>query len=112
MDADVTLIASGVHIIPERYLSYVEDVGQPAKTKILEIINKYEKSGVLLLSGDVHWAQYFHAGCTSFTGGYDLHEICSSGMTHVLSNNTWPGIKDLMEGHTPPIFKVTLIHSK
>ena len=26
-DADVTLIASGVHIIPERYLSYVEDVG-------------------------------------------------------------------------------------
>jgi hypothetical protein len=30
-DADVTLIASGVHIIPERYLSYVEDVGQPAK---------------------------------------------------------------------------------
>ena len=26
-DADVTLIASGVHFIPERYLSYVEDVG-------------------------------------------------------------------------------------
>jgi hypothetical protein len=26
-DADVTLIASGVHIIPERFLSYVEDVG-------------------------------------------------------------------------------------
>ena len=59
-DADVTLIASGVHIIPERYFSYVEDVGQPAKQKILELINKYKKSGVVLLSGDVHWAQYFH----------------------------------------------------
>lgn len=59
-DADVTLIASGVHVIPERYLSYVEDVGQPAKTKILDMINKYERSGVILLSGDVHWAQMFH----------------------------------------------------
>ena len=29
--SDVTLIGSGVHVIPERYLSYVEDVGQPAK---------------------------------------------------------------------------------
>ena len=26
-DADVTLLGSGVHVIPERYLSYVEEVG-------------------------------------------------------------------------------------
>ena len=30
-DSDVTLIGSGVHIIPERFLSYVEEIGQPAK---------------------------------------------------------------------------------
>lgn len=30
-DADVTLIGSGVHVLPERYLSYVEDIGHPAK---------------------------------------------------------------------------------
>lgn len=52
----MTLIGSGVHVIPERYLSYVEDVGQPAKKKILDLIERYEKSGVLIMSGDVHWA--------------------------------------------------------
>ena len=26
-DSDVTLIGSGVHVIPERYMSYVEDIG-------------------------------------------------------------------------------------
>ena len=33
-------------------------------------------------------------------------------MTHVLSDNTWPGIQDLMEGHTPLAFKASEIHMK
>ena len=33
-------------------------------------------------------------------------------MTHVLSNNTWPGIEDLMEGHTPLVFKASEINMK
>jgi hypothetical protein len=33
-------------------------------------------------------------------------------MTHVLSDNTWPGISDLMEGHTPLVFKASDIKMK
>jgi len=62
----------------------VEDVGEMAKVQILDLIRKYEKSGVILLTGDVHYAQLYHTGCTSYIG-YDLPELCSSGMTHVLS---------------------------
>ena len=94
-----------MHIIPERYMSYVEDIGQPAKQKILDLIHKYQKSGVIILSGDVHWAQMFHTKCTSYTG-YNLPEICSSGMTHVLSENSYEGIDVIMEGHSPLLYKV------
>ena len=85
-------------------MSYVEDVGQPAKRKILDLVKKYQKSGVIIMSGDVHWSQIFHMGCESYTG-YDVPEVCSSGLTHVLDENTYPGIDILMEGHTPLIFK-------
>ena len=71
-------------MIPLRYLSYVEDIGQTAKTRILEIIVKHEKSGVVFLSGDVHWAQIFSMNCTSYTG-YNIYEFCSSGLTHTLA---------------------------
>lgn len=111
MDADVTLIGSGVHVIPERYLSYVEDVGQPAKSRILDLVRRHGKSGVLILSGDVHWAQIYHTGCQSYTG-YDVPEICSSGLTHVLHENTYKGIDILMEGHTPLLFKESEIEMK
>jgi uncharacterized beta-barrel protein YwiB (DUF1934 family) len=108
-DSDVTLIGSGVHIIPERYLSYVEEVGQPAKKKILDLILKYEKSGVIFMSGDVHWAQMFKMGCESYTS-YDVPEVCSSGLTHVLNENTFEGIDVLMDGHTPLLYKESYIH--
>ncbi len=83
-DSDVTLIGSGIHIIPQRPWTFVEDVGELAKKQILDLIYKYQKSGVILLTGDVHYAQLFHTNCTSYTG-YNLPELCSSGLTHVLS---------------------------
>ena len=55
-DSDVTLIGSGIHIIPQRPWTIVEDVGELAKQQILDLIFKYQKSGVILLTGDVHYA--------------------------------------------------------
>ncbi len=52
-----------------------------SKHEILKIINKYEKSGVIMLSGDVHFAEIYHMNCKSISG-YDIHEVTSSGMTH------------------------------
>jgi hypothetical protein len=67
-------------------------------------VRKYEKSGVIFMSGDVHWAQLYHMGCSSYTS-YDIPEVCSSGLTHVLNENTYKGIDILMDGHTPLIYK-------
>jgi hypothetical protein len=73
------------------------------------MINKHEKSGVIILSGDVHWAQLFSTGCSSYPGGYLLPEVCSSGMTHVLSDTSYNAIETLMEAHTPLLFKMSEI---
>ncbi len=71
------------------------------------MILKHKKSGVIIMSGDVHWAQLFHMNCHSYVG-YDLPEICSSGLTHVLSENSYKGIDIGIEGHTPKIYKVII----
>jgi hypothetical protein len=61
------------------------------------------------MSGDVHWAQFFKMGCETYTT-YDIPEICSSGLTHVLKQNTFEGIDILMDGHTPSVYKDSEIH--
>ena len=33
------------------------------------------------MTGDVHFAQFYHTNCASATG-YNLQELTSSGMTH------------------------------
>ncbi len=54
-DADVTLIGMGVQILVDRYF-IPESVNWPGKDKLFKLIRKYKKSGVVLLSGDVHFA--------------------------------------------------------
>ena len=49
--------------------------------------------------------------CQSYTG-YDLPEVCSSGLTHVLTENTYNGIQVAMDGHTPLLSKETEIVMK
>ncbi len=48
---------------------------------IFNLIKKHEKSGVILLSGDVHFAQFYETKCKSLTG-YNVPELTSSGMSH------------------------------
>jgi hypothetical protein len=50
-------------------------------------------------------------GCKSYTG-YNMAEICSSGMTHVLDENSYPGVDILMEAHSPLLFKQSQIEMK
>lgn len=45
------------------------------------MIAKHKKSGVILLSGDVHFAQFYSTYCESLTG-YEVPELTSSGLTH------------------------------
>ncbi len=48
---------------------------------MFDLINKHEKSGVILLSGDVHFAQFYDTKCKSLTG-YNVPELTTSGMSH------------------------------
>lgn len=105
-NSDVTMIMSGVQILPERPFSYIEELGQPNKDRIISLIQKYKKSGVLLFSGDVHYGQLYSSKCESLTG-YKLLEVCSSGLTHVL-NDPYKPILNLVEAHTPEFYIVTL----
>jgi hypothetical protein len=55
---------------------------EKSRKRLFDIIGKTKKSGVMLLSGDVHFAEISKTFCTLPEVGYDLFEITSSGMTH------------------------------
>ena len=54
-DANVTLIVSGIQVIPNRVFS-AEAWGSRAKKDLFDLVNKYERGGVILMSGDVHYS--------------------------------------------------------
>ena len=105
-DADVTIIAAGVQILPQRFL-FDEKFRWESKYKLLQVLNKHRMSGVVFLSGDVHFANAYHMNCKSLTG-YDIHEVTSSGMTH--NNNQIFGYADiLIDGFTNKFWQVRAI---
>ena len=61
-DSDITLIGSGVQILPDRWF-FPEKFEWPSKKQLIDVIKRNEKSGVILLSGDVHFAQFYHMNC-------------------------------------------------
>ena len=77
--------------------SLVEELfNWPNKEKLYNIIRKHEKSNVILLSGDVHFAKRYQTPCESLTG-YSVPEYTSSGMTHSLGATVSFGIGSLAE---------------
>lgn len=68
---------------------------------LFDLINKYQKSGIVLLSGDVHYSQFYHTNCESLTG-YNIPEMTSSGLTH--HANTFFKVADKCSDRTTPLF--------
>ncbi|CDW89877.1 UNKNOWN [Stylonychia lemnae] len=79
-DSNLTLIGMGVQALVDRYF-FTEAINWKSKEMLFDLIRKHQKSGVFVLSGDVHFAQFYHTNCKSLTG-YDVQELTSSGMTH------------------------------
>lgn len=67
-------------MLPDRYF-FTEHFEWPSKKFMLDLISKHKKNGVLFLSGDVHFAQFYHMNCESVVG-YNLTEMTTSGLTH------------------------------
>jgi hypothetical protein len=74
-------IASGTQILPFNRL--VTESWYPlSRERLFNLIGKYKKSGVVILSGDIHMAEILKTFCTMPEIGYDIYEITSSGMSH------------------------------
>jgi hypothetical protein len=67
--------------------------------RLMNLIQKHKKSGVIFLSGDVHFGQMYTSKCASLTG-YVIPEMCSSGLTHIYTD-LYFNIKNSVSYHTP-----------
>lgn len=60
-----------------------------SRKKLFDLIGKYKKNGVILLSGDIHCAQFYKTFCVIpgiikfyLEIGYPIYEASSSGLSH------------------------------
>jgi alkaline phosphatase D len=59
-DVNLTLIGAGIQILPDRVSKLpVEQFKTANKLKLLSLLKKHQMSNVVLLSGDVHLAQFY-----------------------------------------------------
>jgi alkaline phosphatase D len=80
-DAQLHVITSGIQILPtdkpfeEKWGNFPE-----SRRRLFELIARHHVSGLLLLSGDVHYAEILSSDRLGL--GYRVYEVTSSGMTH------------------------------
>jgi len=78
--ADFTLIASGSQILPDDRF-FTETWFDSSRARLLGLIKKVKVSGVILLSGDVHFAEIMRYPCPERIGYTNFYEFTSSGLT-------------------------------
>lgn len=92
-------IGSGIQFIPVnrcfgynvQEFWYIKD-----RDRLVSLIGKMKRSGVIILSGDVHYGQILKTKCIHPDIGYPLYEHTSSGLSHhakiadFLVNNVFP----------------------
>ena len=92
--ARVNLIVSGLQVLPDSYLRSRTEAWSKlplARLRLLNMIAESDASGILLISGDVHFSELMSATCRCDSNvSFELPEVTSSGMTH--SWATYPQI--------------------
>ncbi len=81
--ATFTLIASGSQVLVDDRI-FPEHWYRQSRERLIGLIRKYKTSGVMFLSGDVHYAEFMKHPCPARIG-YNLYEFTSSGLTHYVS---------------------------
>jgi len=82
MDSNLTLIIAGVNIQPDNAYPFQERFEWQDKKRMYDIVRRTRKSGVVFVTGDVHYGLMVESPCKAVTGGYIIPEVISSGMTH------------------------------
>jgi len=110
-DAKIHLIGSGIQVLPYDKPFQEKWNNFPASRKrLFETIRDTGASGVILLSGDVHYAEIFRSNCTGV--GYPLYEITSSGLTHSMSTHIPFGLdKFVLNGIMKSKLRVSDVYS-
>jgi len=81
-DADLTLIVTGISINADDAYGF-ETYSYYSKKKVYDLIRANKRSGVIFLTGDVHYAIPTASACKdAIGGGYKVPEFVSSGLTH------------------------------
>lgn len=109
-DADLTLILAGVQMIRDNSV-IDEGFDWENKIKLFETIARNEVSNVVLLSGDVHFANAYQSACKALTG-YGLYEITSSGMSHTIDSFNTALVREFIEVWQAPIYTTNRIVTK
>jgi alkaline phosphatase D len=78
--AAVTVIASGYQILPEEHHNEKWANFPRARARLFELLKKVGTPGVVLVSGDRHFAELSRVDDSGI--GYPLFELTSSGLTH------------------------------
>lgn len=91
--ADLRLVVSSIQVLAEGH-SYERWGNLPAeRERLVALVRRTGAQGVVLLSGDRHFAALYRRGSTSGASGagagYPLTELTSSGVTHF-----WPSPTD------------------
>ena len=82
--ARVNIVTSGYQVLPLDHSNEKWGNFPAARARLLELIAKARTPGVVLMSGDRHFAEL-----SCLTGGplgYPLYELTSSGLTHAYDN--------------------------
>lgn len=94
------IIVSGVQMLPSNRFVNLEHWPKAELLRLVDLIDKYHKSGVLFVSGDVHHAQFLQMNC----GGFKIREITTSGLSHTLDNNLFGAARQFLKFITPRTF--------
>lgn len=80
-----TFIVTGIEFLPiNRFFGFmIQEMWYKAdRQRLISLIGKLKKSGVVILSGDVHYAQILRTTCIHEEIGYHIYEFTSSGLSH------------------------------
>jgi len=80
-DAQINIITNGIQLLPsdkpvqEKWSNFPE-----SRSRFFQILKTYNPSGVILWSGDIHYAEILENTCAGLRN--PLYEVTASGMTH------------------------------
>jgi hypothetical protein len=73
-------------VLGDRYLYAPESFREESREKLLNLLAKHKRSGVVFLSGDIHYTQMNQLMCPSVYG-YTIPEFASSGLSHAIRHD-------------------------